>query len=127
MNGSGEKVMSVRWVAPPRSNGRNAVKVAEAHEGFGLPLGCNTPVGGYGPSQDEKPWGRGLRALLGVARGVLWTSRRIVRTPTPVFGSAGGVLRLHVRIRFAERDAALGKDDMKLDQFGGRDDTWLAR
>jgi hypothetical protein len=31
-----------------------------------------------------------------------------------------------VRIRFAGRDTVLGKDDMKLDQFGERDDIWLA-
>jgi len=103
------------------------VKVAKAHEGFDLPLGCNTPVGGDGPSQDEKPWGRGLRALLDTACGVLWTSRHIVGTPPPVFGSARGVLRSQRHIRFAGRDDVCGKDDMKLDQYGGRDDTWLAR
>jgi hypothetical protein len=64
------------------------VKVAKAHEGFGLPFGCNIPAGGYGPSQDEKPWGRGLRALLDCVCGVLWTSRPIVGAPQPVFGLA---------------------------------------
>lgn len=30
-------------------------------------------LGGYGPSQDEMPWGRGLRALLDCDCGVHWT------------------------------------------------------
>lgn len=31
------------------------------------------------------------------------------------------------QLRFAGWSSVVGKDDMKLDQFGGRDDTWLAR
>jgi hypothetical protein len=66
--------------------------VAEAHEGFGLPVGCNTPAGGYGPSQDEKPWGRGLRALLEREltdlRVRLFSRRSVV---LPVFGLAGAL------------------------------------
>jgi hypothetical protein len=62
--------MSVRQVSLPRSDGRRAVKVMEAHEGIGLRVGCNTPACRYGPSQDEKPWGRGLRAQLDCDDGV---------------------------------------------------------
>jgi len=101
------------------------VKVGKAHEGFGPSSGCNTPDGGYGPSQDEKPWGRGLRALLDTACDVLRDDaarRRKTRADLRIGSEfCGGEVRL-VR----QSNGATGRDDMKLDQIGVRDDDWLA-
>jgi hypothetical protein len=116
--------------------------VAKAHEGIGHRVGCNTPAGWYGPSQDEKPWGRGLRALLDDDCGILGchtTSReqltglRIVRCfpepdldrlAVPVVGSGGDdneldhLTKLGVRAHRWLASAGLALYEIMLDQGG---------